>query len=1213
MRGKKWILSVLVSIICCSLYAQEFSNKGKDFWLGYGYHVRMDPAQLPANYNAQNLILYFTSDQNANVLVEIPGVGYSKTYQVIANQVTISEAIPKIGSQDVRLTSPGLSDKGIHITSDRSIVAYVHNFNMNVSGASVLFPTNTLGKEYYAVGYTQNSNEPNSNAFFFIIATEDSTTVEITPSAANLNGLPVGVATRLPYKLIKGQIYHVMGVTNGEIGADLTGSKIRSISTTSTGCKPIAVFSGTGKMNIGIGPPRPGTNQPNRSSDNFIAQAFPSNAWGTKYLTAPTGSQPNNFFRVCVKDPSTIVYLNGVQLPFSLLQNGFFYEFKNGNQIGFNPPTPNSIESDKPILVAQFCTTQNAEGNTGDGDPEMIYLSPVEQTINKITVFSASSFQINQSFINVIIKNEGVNSFTLDGMGGVSFQTHPGDPNYSYAMIPVGSGASHALYSDSGFNAIAYGFGDAESYGYNAGTNIVDLNPPISLKNEFASSGISYSATCTNAPFRVKVTIPYLAIKLKVDFGTNPNLTGTNPFVYTPPSGPDSSYFSNGKTFYVYEIPNTYKFNKTGSFPVKIVATSVVPQSDGCSNNNDQDIEDNVVVNDPPIADFSISTNGCINTSVLFSDSTNGFGRQVYKWFWDFGSGPVVNTKNVARNINAYTSSVKLTSITDFGCVATTTKTVELSNKPIARFNFSTPNCLNTDIVFSNTSTLVAGPNNNTIQSWIWDFDNGQKIDTLSTGVAQTKQYTTEGVKNIGLIVRSNTGCPSDAFKPIFSIKPTPVVIFKTPKVCLDDAFAPFNDESTISDGTGAFLTRKWTFLGGLPATSTSKTPLVRYPAPGPYDATLEVKASSGCIITLTKPFFINGGNPKADFELVGTTPFCQPAPVQIKNKSSVDIGAIARVEIYWDYLNNPTQKDSDDDPLIDKIYAHKYADLQLPNAQTYTIRLVAYTGGGSCVNFIEKTISIFPQPKAKYNQSATQICANQSVNFLDLSNGISSSAQSYFWNFGTGGRSLLKSPRQQFLDSGLVNISMYFNNSDGCRSDTAQSTLTVFPNPKLFLRNRQNLFFGEPIPLIPDSLFGNNLRFLWTPATYLDNPTLANPICSASDDITYTLQITGDGGCTVSKDIFILVLKPPKAPNAFSPNGDGINDTWKIQYLERYPEATVDVFDRYGQLVYQVINYTTPWDGSFKGKPLPIGTYYYIINPKNGKPTISGSVTILK
>lgn len=1197
-----------MGMACLYSNAQEFSNKGKDFWLGYGYHVRMAVGKLPAADNGQNLILYFTSDQNANVLVEIPGVGYSKTYQVIANQVTITEALPKSGSQDVRLTDPGLFDKGIHITSDRSIVAYAHNFNQSVSGASVLFPTNTLGKDYYAVGYTQSSNEGFSNAFFFIVATEDSTTVEITASASNLNGLPVGVPTRLPYKLNKGQIYHVMGTTTGTLGSDLTGSRIRSISGTgiNSNCKPIAVFSGTGKLNIGAF-------GSNISSDNVMSQAFPSNAWGTKYLTAPTGSQPNNFFRVCVKDPTTVVRLNGITLPSSMLQNGFYYEFKNSNKAGSNAPAPNSIESDKPILVAQYCTSQNTEGNTGDGDPEMIYLSPVEQTINKITVYSANNYLIDQSYINVIIKNAGVNSFTLDGVGGISFQNHPGDINYSYAIIPVSSGAAHALYSDSGFNAIAYGFGFAESYGYNAGTNIVNLNPPIAIKNEFASSGISYSATCSNTPFRVLVTVPYLATKLNIDFGTNANLLGTNPFIYSPFRGPDSSYTSNGKTFYVYEIPNTYKFSKTGTFPVKIIATAVLPQSDGCSNNNDEEINDNVVVNDPPIADFSISTNGCINTSVLFSDSTNGFGRPVYKWFWDFGAGSLATTKNVARNINGYTTTVKLTSITDFGCVATTIKTFELSNKPVAGFNFSTPNCLNTNILFTNVSTLAPSPNNNTIQSWIWDFDNGLKIDTLRTGIAQTKQYNSVGVKNIGLTTISNTGCPSDPFKPAFLISPTPVAIFKTPEVCLEDAFAPFNDESTISDGTEALLTRKWTFVGGVPATSTAKSPQVRYPAPGPYIATVEVKGSSGCTISLDKPFFVNGSNPKADFEMVGTSPFCQPAPIQIKNKSFVDIGTITRVEIYWDYLNNPTQKDTDDDPLPDKLYTHKYPDLQLPNAQIYTIRFVAFTGGGSCVNFVEKIISVFPQPKAKYAQSATQICSNQFVNFQNLSNGVSSIGQIWNWNFGVAGRVLLQSPRQQFPDSGIVNISMYFNNADGCRSDTATSTLTVFPFPKLALRSRLNLFFGESVQLIPDSLFGNNLTYLWTPPAYLNDPTSLNPICSAPDDITYTLQLTGKGGCTTSKDIFILVLKPPKPPNAFSPNGDGINDTWKIQYLDRYPNASVDVFDRYGQLVYQTINYTNPWDGTYKGKSLPIGTYYYIINTNIGKPILSGPVTILK
>ena len=144
------------------------------------------------------------------------------------------------------------------------------------------------------------------------------------------------------------------------------------------------------------------------SADNLFAQAFPAVAWGKKYLTAPTGSQPNNFYRVCVTDPTTVVKLNGVQIPTAALINSFYYQFKNAYASGTNPAVPNLIESDKPILVAQYCTTQGQEGNpntTPFGDPEMIYLSPVEQTINNITLYSASKNLIIQSYINVIIKN----------------------------------------------------------------------------------------------------------------------------------------------------------------------------------------------------------------------------------------------------------------------------------------------------------------------------------------------------------------------------------------------------------------------------------------------------------------------------------------------------------------------------------------------------------------------------------------------------------------------------------------------------------------------------------------------------------------------------------------------------------------------------------------------------------------------------------------
>ena len=65
--------------------------------------------------------------------------------------------------------------------------------------------------------------------------------------------------------------------------------------------------------------------------------------------------------------------------------------------------------------------------------------------------------------------------------------------------------------------------------------------------------------------------------------------------------------------------------------------------------------------------------------------------------------------------------------------------------------------------------------------------------------------------------------------------------------------------------------------------------------------------------------------------------------------------------------------------------------------------------------------------------------------------------------------------------------------------------------------------------------------------------------------------------------------------------------------HLESYPGATVEIFNRYGQLVFRSTGYTTPWDGTLKGKPLPAGTYYYLINPKNGRQQMSGFVDIVR
>jgi gliding motility-associated-like protein len=137
--------------------------------------------------------------------------------------------------------------------------------------------------------------------------------------------------------------------------------------------------------------------------------------------------------------------------------------------------------------------------------------------------------------------------------------------------------------------------------------------------------------------------------------------------------------------------------------------------------------------------------------------------------------------------------------------------------------------------------------------------------------------------------------------------------------------------------------------------------------------------------------------------------------------------------------------------------------------------------------------------------------------------------------------------------------------------------------------------------------------QYAWTPATFLNNPAIEAPITTPSQDITYTLTVTGIGGCATSSDVFVKVLLGPRIPNTFSPNGDGINELWLIEFLDTYPNCRVQVFTRTGQKVFESRGYTNPWNGTLGGKPLPIDTYYYIIEPENGRKPITGYVTIIK
>jgi hypothetical protein len=199
---------------------------------------------------------------------------------------------------------------------------------------------------------------------------------------------------------------------------------------------------------------------------------------------------PNNYFRIAVSDSAAIVKIDGTMLAKSNLKNGFYYEYSSN--------TPNIIESNKPIMTAQYITTANSCGNTaiaGNGDPEMIYLSSIEQNVNNITVYSTPNFQITSHYINIIIPKNGLTTLKIDGTYPTGAIKHPSDTSFYYMQVSVNAG-THSIYSDSSFNSIVYGYGSAESYGYNAGISRMDLSVPEIfeevINNSIPSLSIKY-------------------------------------------------------------------------------------------------------------------------------------------------------------------------------------------------------------------------------------------------------------------------------------------------------------------------------------------------------------------------------------------------------------------------------------------------------------------------------------------------------------------------------------------------------------------------------------------------------------------------------------------------------------------------------------------------------------------------------------------------
>ena len=187
-------------------------------------------------------------------------------------------------------------------------------------------------------------------------------------------------------------------------------------------------------------------------------------------------------------------------------------------------------------------------------------------------------------------------------------------------------------------------------------------------------------------------------------------------------------------------------------------------------------------------------------------------------------------------------------------------------------------------------------------------------------------------------------------------------------------------------------------------------------------------------------------------------------------------------------------------------------------------------------------------------------------------------------------------------------------NEDDGVCPTVASSPKLVGVDllPTVDAGGPYQLFDYEAIILEGEAV--NATSNFWTPALNFDDPTSLNPEYTPTEGGTFNVSLVAvNGMCIDSAEAQITVYSPIKIPNAFTPNGDGQYDVWEIDGISTYTSAALQVFNRWGSLVYESFGTIKFWDGTRNGKPMPVAAYYYVLDLQNGEEPKSGDVTIIR
>jgi gliding motility-associated-like protein len=759
---------------------------------------------------------------------------------------------------------------------------------------------------------------------------------------------------------------------------------------------------------------------------------------------------------------------------------------------------------------------------------------------------------------------------------------------------PVCSGTTLNLSATSSTAGVTYAW-----TGPNGFTSTLQ-NPSISNVTMAANGLYSVTATLNNCVSTAGTTTPVVRLTPAVTTATpnNPTqcLSATGSIVLDGLTA--AATYTVTYTKNTSPVTVSLTANASGTVTIANLAagtySNIVLTVNGCSST----AVGPFTLTDPappatPVA--SSNTPLCAGNTLNLTAFSNTPGVS-YNWtgpngFTSNQQNPTIN--NVALSaIGSYTVIATLNNCVSAPAPATVV--VVYATPVIGSFSKTDPTNCNTNTGSIKLDGLLA----NSTYTINYTFNTTAQTTTATTNASGSLTINSLGAGTYNNITATIAQCPSLGVGPITLVDPAPPA---TPTITAVNELCENGTLNLLaSTTTSGAVTYAWTgpngFTSNLPNPSITS---ITTSGTGTYTV---VATLNSCTSTNSKPITIRP-YPVVAF----TTPsfVCMPnGVVSLSNLTTISDNSTLTYS--WDFGDGSL-------PATTFNATHVYASIS-----SYPIKLTATAGICSASKTIPFS-AFYDKPVADFKVDNNTICQGIPSKFTDLSTAPNSTLSSWYWDFGTGApytttAAVNSSPTKLYAQPGNYIVRLVVKNAQGCVSDTTHKPVIVYLQPVVDAGPSFTVPEGTIIKFMPtvnDS--SATTIFKWTPPLGLSSADSLRPTLTVKDKQVYWLTMTGDGGCNAKDSLTVVALKALNIPNAFSPNGDGKNDKWEITNLEDYYFAQVQIFNRNGQVVFSSFGYRQPWDGTYNGKPLPVGVYYYIIDFKNAFPQKSGYVTILR